>query len=304
MTHKKLYVLTGATAVGKTELSLRWAEENNAEILSCDSLLFYRGMDIGTAKPGKAELERVIHHGIDLINVDEQYNVANYITYAKETINDIHARGKEVLIVGGSGFYLKAFFSPVTDGVMVSDDIKAAIEAIEKQSGLAGLLNKLNEWNTEEDLSLLDCKNPRRVVSALGRCWASGKSIRQLKKEFSMLPSAFAEYPKTLTLLQRNRVHLKERVRMRVEKMLGDGLVNEVQKLMEEGIEKNPSAANSIGYRETITFLKTGGSVDALADAICVNTMQLIRKQEIFFRYQISPDKILDLDTKASQPLF
>src|ERR1043165_531532 len=112
---KVLHVITGPTAVGKTELSLGWGEVNDAEIVSCDSLLFYRGLDIGTAKPTKAELTRVPHHLIDVCEVAERMDVTVYVKQARTAVDDIVARGKRVLVTGGSGFYLKAFFGPVAD---------------------------------------------------------------------------------------------------------------------------------------------------------------------------------------------
>src|SRR6185369_3630732 len=103
----RIHVLTGPTAVGKTEWALRWAERNEAEIVSCDSLLFYRGMDLGTAKPTRAELARVPHHLIDVCEVTAQMDITRYVALARRAVADIAARGRRVLVTGGSGFYLK-----------------------------------------------------------------------------------------------------------------------------------------------------------------------------------------------------
>src|SRR6185295_6125696 len=108
-----LHVLTGPTAVGKTEWALRWAEKNGAEIVSCDSLLFYRGMDLGTAKPTAAERARVPHHLIDICEPTAAMNVSHYVTLARRAVEDIAGRGRALLVTGGSGFYLKSFFAPV-----------------------------------------------------------------------------------------------------------------------------------------------------------------------------------------------
>ena len=112
-----LHVLTGPTAVGKTEWALRWAEENGAEIVSCDSLLFYRGMDIGTAKPSAMELSRVAHHLVDICSPSERMDVAAYVGLARKAVEGILGRGRRVLVVGGSGFYLRTFLGPVTDEI-------------------------------------------------------------------------------------------------------------------------------------------------------------------------------------------
>src|SRR5579871_1749355 len=112
-TQGTIHILTGPTAAGKTELALRWAERHGAEIVSCDSLLFYRGMDIGTAKPTKAEQARVPHHLVDILDVAERMDVARFVMLARVAVEAIAARGRAVLVVGGSGLYLKTFFAPV-----------------------------------------------------------------------------------------------------------------------------------------------------------------------------------------------
>ena len=123
-----IHVLTGCTAVGKTELALRWAEARHAEIVSCDSLLFYRGMDLGTAKPTRAELARVPHHLIDVRDVREPVDVTYFVQHARAAVDDIRRRGKTVLVAGGSGFYLKAFFGPVADEVDVPAEIRIDVQ--------------------------------------------------------------------------------------------------------------------------------------------------------------------------------
>ena len=134
-----IHVLTGCTAVGKTEWALRWAEAWGAEIVSCDSLLFYRGMDIGTAKPTAAELKRVPHHLIDILEPAERMNVARYVALARQAVNEIAGRGRPVLVTGGSGFYLKAFFAAVADDVAVSEEIRTAVRALSQEEALTEL---------------------------------------------------------------------------------------------------------------------------------------------------------------------
>src|SRR5688572_27655969 len=125
-----LHVLTGPTAVGKTEWALRWAERHGAEIVSCDSLLFYRGMDIGTAKPTPAERARVPHHVIDVCEVTDQMNVTHYVSLARRAAEEILERGMRVLVTGGSGFYLKSFFCPVADEVDVPEALREEVRGL------------------------------------------------------------------------------------------------------------------------------------------------------------------------------
>ena len=135
----RLHLLTGCTAVGKTGAALRWAEANGAEIVSCDSQLFYRGMDLGTAKPSAAERARVPHHLIDVLEAAEPMDVARYTQLARQAVDDILVRGRRVLVVGGSGFYLKAFLGAVTDDVEVPPEVRASVVALKPEAALAEL---------------------------------------------------------------------------------------------------------------------------------------------------------------------
>jgi tRNA dimethylallyltransferase len=281
-----IQILTGCTAVGKTELALRWAELNGAEIVSCDSLLFYRGMDIGTAKPTKAELARVPHHLIDVCAVTEAMDITHYIEQARVAVADIVSRGKPVLVTGGSGFYLKAFFAPVADGVDVAPELREEIRARFEAKGVDDLLAELRALNPA-GLGELDVLNPRRVVRALERCRASGRTLTELQAEFAAMPSAFADYDVRLCQLVREPAELEARVARRVELMLADGLVAEVRGLLAAGLRQNPSAAKAIGYRETIDFIEGQLPESELAAAIVKNTRGLVKKQRTWFKTQL-----------------
>lgn len=287
-----LYVLTGPTAVGKTELALRWAEANDAEIVSCDSLLFYRGMDIGTAKPTVAELARVRHHLIDICAVDDPMNIARYVALARSAVAEIAGRGKRVLVTGGSGFYLKAFFSPVADAVAVAPALRQEIDDRLTREGLASLLDELHRLNPA-GLGALDTANPRRVTRALERCRASGRTLAELAEAFAAQPAPFAEWTIDCTRLERDPAELDGRVAQRVTLMLASGLVAEVRDLRAAGLENNTSAARAIGYRETLALLAGMLPEAALAAEIAANTRQLVRKQRTWFRTQLPPHRTL-----------
>ena len=281
-----LHIISGATAVGKTHYALDYCEALDAEIISCDASLFYQGMDIGTAKPTKEEMAKVPHHCIDMNPVNESFDITQFDALARRTVEDILSRGKSVVITGGSGFYLKSFFEPVVDTIEVSDAIRAESESLFANYGLRGLLDRLNAVSPE-GLGNLDTLNPRRVQRALERCLSSKKSLPVLQKEFAERPKPYAEYDKHFILLERDAEALKDRVARRAKSMLDLGLIEEVKGLLEKGIEENPNAANAIGYRESIAFLKGEIAEDELLPLIVKNTHGLVKKQKTWFRSQL-----------------
>lgn len=301
---RTLHVLTGCTAVGKTELALRWAETNGAEIVSCDSLLFYRGADIGTAKPTKAELARVPHHLIDICDLRERMDVTHYVTKARVAIDGILARGRRVLVAGGSGFYLKSFFAPVADEVAVPPALRAELRArLEATGGLAALVVELHQLNPA-GLGALDVQNPRRVLRALERCRASGRTLAALQADFNAQPAPFADCTVQLCELVRDPDELEQRVEQRVAAMLAAGLVAEVRGLLAQGLKENPSAAGAIGYRETVDFIEGRLMEPELAGVITRNTRALVKKQRTWFKTQLPAHRQVAAATAQAGDLF
>lgn len=289
----KLHVLSGCTGVGKTEWALRWAEANAAEIVSCDSLLVYRGMDIGTAKPTAGERARVRHHLVDVADVSERFDVVRYAAAALTAVRDIIARGKHVLIAGGSGFYLRAFFAPVADDVPAVPGLREEIEERLARKGIAVLVDELARLNPG-GLGALDTRNPRRVARALERCVASGRPLVELVQRFKTRPGAFAAFDVQLTELVRDPEALAQRLEQRINTMLEAGLVNEVARLDRAGIRANPSAARAIGYREVLDYLDGKLPMAALGFEILKNTRALARKQRTWLRTQLPPHRTAD----------
>ncbi len=301
---RTLHVLTGCTAVGKTELALRWAEANGAEIVSCDSLLFYRGADIGTAKPTKAELARVPHHLIDICDLRERMDVTHYVTKARVAIDGILARGRRVLVTGGSGFYLKSFFAPVADEVAVPPELRAELRTrLEAAGGLAALVAELKQLNPA-GLGALDVQNPRRVLRALERCRASGRTLAALQADFDAQPAPFADCAVQLCELVREPADLDLRIEQRVGAMLAAGLVAEVRGLLAQGLRENPSAAGAIGYRETVDFIEGRLMEPELAAAITKNTRALVKKQRTWFKTQLPAHRQVPAATAQTGDLF
>jgi tRNA dimethylallyltransferase len=283
-----LHVLTGCTATGKTEWALRWAEARGAEIVSCDSLLFYRGMDIGTAKPTAAEQARVPHHLIDILTATDRMDVTQYVARARAAVAEIRGRGREVLVVGGSGFYLKSFFSPVADDVAVPAALRQDVAGLTREAAVARL-QALNPGG----LGALDPANPRRVSRALERCLASGRTLAELAADFARLPGPLTEWRIELTRVERSPEELNRRIESRVAAMLRAGLVAEVRRLLDAGLKENPSASRAIGYREVIAGLEGAWTEKKMAEEIAQNTRGLVKKQRTWFRTQLPGHRVI-----------
>lgn len=296
-----LYILTGYSAVGKTRFSLEWAKANNAELISCDSLLFYEHMDIGTAKPTKEEMAEVPHHLINVVPPSRQYSIGEYLKAVKSTVTDIRSRGKQVLVVGGSGFYLNSFFAPVVDGLDLDPVERRHIESLFEGQTLEKSVDMLRQLNPD-GLGELDIHNPRRVLKAWLRCAASGNTLVRLKDDFVNKPGEFDSFEKRVLILSRHQAELNERIRLRVDAMIAAGLLDEVKCLLRLGILENPSAASSIGYRESIACLQGKLPEAELADAISLNTRKLVKKQRTWFKKFLPREAQLDVSSLEELP--
>jgi len=281
----RVRILTGPTAAGKTEQALRWAEANGAEILSCDSVCVYRGLDVGSAKPTAAERARVAHHGIDLAEPSERFSVAAYVAHARHAIDEAGRRGVPLLVTGGSGFYLGAFFGPVTDSLEIPEAASTEARALQRQ-GTDALRRRLEELEGGHLPAWLDVENPIRLAKALERRLASGRPLDELRQAFLAQPGAFADITFEHELIDRPDAELRARIATRTRRMLADGLVEEARWLAGLGLDDTLPAVRAVGYRETIDWVR-GGSVqpiEALAECIDQATWALVGKQRKWFR--------------------
>jgi len=295
-----LHLLTGPTASGKSALALAWARAHDAEILSCDALQVYKGMDIGTAKATDEERTIVPHHGLDLSGPTRAYSVAEYRDYAALTIRQIFAKGKNVIVVGGSGFYLKCFFAPVADDVDISAEVEKEVRAIEQSGGLEAMVARLREASPK-GTGDVDLKNPRRVSRALARCLASGLGVEALAARFAARGTPFDAYEKKLVRLERDEKDIKQRIAERTRQMMARGFVDEVRRLA-PALRTNPAAGTAIGYREILDWLDTGEQepLEKLEAAIALRTMQLVRKQRTWFRTQLPEHRVVEAKGEVS----
>lgn len=286
-----LYVITGCTASGKSSYAIELAKKIDAEIISCDSLLVYRDMNIGTAKPSYDMLNDVRHHCVDIISPVERFDVAQYISCARDAINDILSRKKNIVVCGGSGFYLKSFFHPVVDSVAVSNDIAREVDEMFEEKGLSGIVDKLISLN-HGALPEIDMNNPRRVMSALKRCLASGKTLMEMQDDFQRQQCVFENYDKFTVMMDVPDDILIQRVRDRAHQMIDDGLIEEVEGLRNRYGELSASATMAIGYRETLAWLKNKTTEQRLYDEISLHTMWLVKKQKTWLKKQVPIDAV------------
>jgi len=275
---RKVVFLVGPTGVGKTALALDLAQELQAEIVSADSRLFYRGMDIGTAKPTMAERARAPHHLIDVAEVDETWSLALFQRRAFEILEDIHQRGRLALVVGGTGQYVRA----LTEGWQVpafrpDPELRAAIETWARTIGAQGLHQRLAALDAQA-AQAIDWRNQRRTVRALEVIFKSGRRFSEQRKKGRLL------YNCKLIGLKRERAELYARIDARIEAMLEVGLVEEVAGLLKRGYASDLPAMSAIGYREIGQHLQGELSLEEAVRLIKRRTRQFVRRQANWFK--------------------
>ena len=243
-----LILIVGPTAVGKTELAIQLAEKLNGEIISADSRLFYRGMDIGTAKPSQEELARVPHYLIDIVNPDETLSLAVFQEKAKDIIADIHARGKLPFLVGGTGQYVRAVTQGWTPPEVTADEkLRAELEKKDKE-WLHARLQLLDP----EAAAKIDARNVRRTVRALEVILTTGRKFSEQRGQVE------SPYQLITIGLTRPRPELYQRVDERIDLMFANGFIDEVKGLLNtpQGYSPTLPSMSAIGYRECVSVVK------------------------------------------------
>lgn len=276
----KCWYVTGATASGKTGVSLALANKLNAEIVSLDSMAIYRGMDIGTAKPSPEIQAQVPHHLIDIRDPNQSFSVTEYRDSAMQAIAEIRGRGREVLFVGGTALYLKALLRGIFDGPPADWEFRKQIEAEVADVGDEALHARLAQVDPVA-AHKLHANDRRRVIRALEVYKQTGKPISHWQMEFS--DGRPAEECRVFSI-RHPRPILHERIEQRVEQMFEQGLVQEVQGLMETWKELGQTAAQAVGYREVIEHLRGQRELEETYEKVRVRTRRFARHQETWFR--------------------
>lgn len=267
-----IVAVVGATASGKTGLSLDLAERLDGEVVNTDAMQVYRGMDIGTAKLPVDQRRRIPHHLLDLLSVREPAAVAQFQQWARAAIGEIRQRGRTPVLVGGSALYTRAildrFEFPGTN-----PELREQLETELAQVGPAPLHARLAEQDSAAAEGIRP-DNGRRIVRAL--------EVIALTGSFSAtLPEQEYVDPRTVQIgLRIDRAQLHERIAQRVQMMFDDGLVAEVERLLEEGLEQGRTASRAIGYREVVAHLRGEMTLDEARERTVVATRQFARRQE------------------------
>jgi len=278
MTNPPLLLIVGPTAVGKTELAIRLAERLNGEIVSADSRLFYRGMDIGTAKPTPAEQARAPHHLIDVANPDETWSLAMFQQHAHEVIAEIHARGRLPLLVGGTGQYVRAVTQGWTPPEVEPDErLRVVVEKLAKESGKEWLYDRLKAVDPEA-AAVIDLRNVRRTIRALEVILTTGYKFSAQRGQ------ADSPYDLLTVGLKRPREELYARVDARIDAMFAAGLLDEVRKLLAKGYSPELPSMSGIGYRECCPVLSGQMSEEQARVQMKRITRVFVRRQANWFK--------------------
>ena len=281
MDKKPLIVLFGPTASGKTALAVEVCKAFNGEVVTADSMQVYKGMDVGTAKPDKEEMQGIAHHMIDLIEPDENYSLAQYVATASECIDEILSRGKIPVLAGGTGLYIDT----LVDNISLSEEerdekYRSELMQISETEGNGVLMKMLREVDSEsaERLHLNDTK---RIVRALEVFRATGipqsEHIKRSREKES--PYNAAKF-----CITADREKLYERINSRVDIMFEKGLLDEVDSLFKRGIDERFTSMQGIGYKEVLGYLRGEISLDECKDLIKQSTRRYAKRQVSWFK--------------------
>jgi tRNA dimethylallyltransferase len=285
--------LAGPTAVGKSAVALELAERLNGEIISVDSMLVYRGMDIGTAKPSRDQQQRVHHHLIDVVDLQEGFDAAQFVRLAGTAAAEIRSRNRIPIFCGGTGFYFKAFL----EGLGASPPADLAVRAELQSIPIANLLLEL-EQRDPVTFQKIDRQNPRRVIRAVEVIRLTGKPFSEQRASWERGNPATAGHFIGISL---PAGELIRRISTRVDEMFKQGLVAETESLLQRGLGENVTALQALGYRQVVEHLQSKRSLAETIELVKIRTRQFAKRQLTWFRRQMHLDWIsLEGHTPAS----
>lgn len=282
MANPPLVILTGPTGVGKTDLSIRLAKRINGEIISADSIQVYRHFDIGSAKITPDEMQGVKHYLIDILDPDEEFNIYLFKQYASEAMNEIYAKGRIPIIVGGTGFYIQSILYDINFNHEENEDktVREKYENIAADRGadyLHGLLRAVDPDSADS----IHKNNMKRVIRALEYYEHTGEriSVHNESEANKQSPYNFMYF-----VLNRDRDVLYDRINKRVDKMMADGLIDEVKGLLDMGYSRTLVSMQGLGYKEIAAYLNGEYSMEEAVRIIKRDTRHFAKRQLTWFR--------------------
>lgn len=276
--HPRSVFLAGPTAVGKSEIALSLAERLGGEIISVDSMQVYRGLDIGTAKPSPADRACMPHHLIDICDLTQSFDAAQFVRLAQRALEEIQARGRVPIFCGGTGLYFKAFLSGLGEAPSANPELRAKLEAMPFEA----LLRELRKRDPAA-YEKIDKQNPRRVIRAVEVIRLTGKKFSQQRAEWK---STVQGQRPEFFCLTRAAEDLRQRIDARVDTMFARGLVDETRELLKHGLEGNKTAMQAIGYRQVVEHLRGERSLPETVELVKIKTRQFAKRQLTWFRAQ------------------
>lgn len=273
--------IAGPTASGKTALAVALAKEINGEVVSCDSMQVYKGMDIGTAKPTVEEMEGIPHHMLSVAEPDEDFSVSRYCEMAAPIVDDIVARGKVAIIAGGTGLYMDSLIRGNAFAPFPSTGVREKLEAQADAEGMEAMLRWLESIDPEA-AARLHLSDRKRIIRALEVYLETGETITAHNKKTQAIPPRYT--PLWLGLDFAQRSDLYHRIDLRVGLMLQMGLIEEIRSLLDAGIPKKTTAMQAIGYKEFIAALEGTCTIEEAADQVRQSSRRYAKRQLTWFR--------------------
>ena len=277
----KIICIAGPTASGKTALSIVLAKVLSGEVVSCDSMQVYRGMDIGTAKPTPEEMGNIPHHMLSVADPWEDFSVSCYCEMATPIVDDILARGKTAIIAGGTGLYMDALIKGNSFAPYPSTGRREELEALADREGIESVLCKLREVDPET-ADRVHLKDRKRIIRAMEVYLETGETITAHNRKTQAVPPRYN--PIWFALEDENRQDLYDRIDARVDKMLEMGLLNEIKDLLKQGVPAKCTAMQAIGYKEFLQALSGEIPMDFAAEQVKTASRHYAKRQLTWFR--------------------
>ena len=274
------WYLTGATASGKTRIGIQLAEAIDAEIISLDSMAVYQGMNIGTAKPSIQDRARIQHHLVDVVEPDQEFSLAEYLTRTHRAVEEIRSRGKEVLFVGGTPLYLKSLLRGLCEGPPADLEFRKTVEEEVDRVGVAALRQRLEQVDPLS-AAKLHPNDRRRMIRALEVYKLTGQPISHYQMQFDEDHAVRGE---RVFVLSWGRSVLHQRINERVDAMFARGFVDEVRTLLDRYGGFSSTALQGVGYREVAAMLREEIPENEAIEQTKARTRRFARRQETWFR--------------------